>query len=261
MVVTTSLVHKDAHFVPVRLTLYRTPSSHTHSRMQTSTCASPYVPISTPLIHPLNNPLCPLVCQITVLPNADHQRGLHTGSCGPPPVPVRMDAEGSSTPLHPLNVSLFEELETGRGSSWQYELQQLKFANQRLHEELYALEGGSATAGAGAATSTTDVNGGSGLGSTSLGLPQSASSSSPLPLPPSSSALAPIPVSYPRTQLQCTSLMHSARPISHSSSSQTQSSLHSQHPPPSDWSSLTGANGHAPNPLKRTWQSDDGPTT
>ena len=35
---------------------------------------------------------------------------------------------------------MFEELDTSRGSSWQYELQQLKIANQRSYEELEALE-------------------------------------------------------------------------------------------------------------------------
>ena len=35
---------------------------------------------------------------------------------------------------------MFEELNTSRESSWQYELQQLKFANQRLYEELEALK-------------------------------------------------------------------------------------------------------------------------
>ncbi|KAF8841451.1 hypothetical protein BDN67DRAFT_980355 [Paxillus ammoniavirescens] len=262
MIVTTSLVHKDARFIPVRLVFYRTPWSHTHSRIRTQTsCTSPCVAISTPLIHPLNNPLCPLVCQVTVLPDADHQHDVDAGLCGAPPVSVQMDADGSSTVIHPPRISLFEELETSRGSSWQYELQQLKFANQRLHEELHALEGASVSAGAGAATSTTEVNSGSGLGSASLSLPKSPSTSS-LPLLSSSSAFVPISVSYPRTQsqqLHYTSPMHSTRPISHSSSSQ--SSLHSQHPPSSDWSSLTGANGHAPNPLKRAWQSDDGPTT
>ncbi|KAG1730863.1 uncharacterized protein EDB91DRAFT_1307338 [Suillus paluster] len=37
-------------------------------------------------------------------------------------------------------TDVFEELDTARGSSWQYELQQLRFANQRLCEEVDALE-------------------------------------------------------------------------------------------------------------------------
>ncbi|KZP33915.1 hypothetical protein FIBSPDRAFT_915924 [Athelia psychrophila] len=43
---------------------------------------------------------------------------------------------------HDAATNIFEELETGRGSSWQYELQQLKFANQRLANEVAALESG-----------------------------------------------------------------------------------------------------------------------
>ncbi|TFK19911.1 hypothetical protein FA15DRAFT_659489 [Coprinopsis marcescibilis] len=39
-----------------------------------------------------------------------------------------------------LSANIFEELETSRGSSWQYELQQLKYTNQRLMDEITALE-------------------------------------------------------------------------------------------------------------------------
>ncbi|KAK0489565.1 photoreceptor A [Armillaria luteobubalina] len=37
-------------------------------------------------------------------------------------------------------VALFGDLDTSRASSWQYELQQLRFANQRLSEEIRGLE-------------------------------------------------------------------------------------------------------------------------
>nr|BAO20282.1 white collar protein 1 [Grifola frondosa] len=47
--------------------------------------------------------------------------------------------------VHPLSDSVFQELEIARGSSWQYELQQLKYANQRLQEEVAALEAGVAS--------------------------------------------------------------------------------------------------------------------
>jgi hypothetical protein len=62
----------------------------------------------------------PVICQIRALDS--------------PPLP----ASHSFAHLHHTNV--FEELETNRGSNWQYELQQLKFANQRLMEEIEALE-------------------------------------------------------------------------------------------------------------------------
>lgn len=39
-----------------------------------------------------------------------------------------------------VSVGMFEELAISRGSSWQYELQQLRFANVRLREELLAFE-------------------------------------------------------------------------------------------------------------------------
>ncbi|KAF9266726.1 hypothetical protein L218DRAFT_955835 [Marasmius fiardii PR-910] len=43
--------------------------------------------------------------------------------------------------LHPLDEDVFQPLDTNRGSSWQYELQQLRFANDRLKEEIKVLEG------------------------------------------------------------------------------------------------------------------------
>ncbi|KAF9239897.1 hypothetical protein BU15DRAFT_46272 [Melanogaster broomeanus] len=202
---------------------------------------------------------------------------MDAGSLGPPsaPVQMQMNADVSSSFMHPSNTSLFEELDTGRGSSWQYELQQLKFANQRLHEELYALEGANTNTspGAGTATTTTGVNGGNdnmsggsgGLKSTSLSLSQFSSSS----LHPSSSSalpqgsgshthMQPRQPQQPQTQPHCTPLIH---PNTFSSSSHEPNSLHSQDPPSSDWSSLAGANGHGPNPLKRTWHSEGGPMT
>ncbi len=39
-----------------------------------------------------------------------------------------------------VSVNMFEDLAISRGSSWQYELQQLRFANVRLREELLAFE-------------------------------------------------------------------------------------------------------------------------
>jgi hypothetical protein len=42
--------------------------------------------------------------------------------------------------IHSLDSDVFEQLETTRGTSWQYELQQLKFANQRLSQEIHDLE-------------------------------------------------------------------------------------------------------------------------
>lgn len=42
--------------------------------------------------------------------------------------------------VHSHTANVFEELETARKTSWQYELQQLKFANRRLLEEVETLE-------------------------------------------------------------------------------------------------------------------------
>jgi hypothetical protein len=39
---------------------------------------------------------------------------------------------------HPASSNLFEELETTRGTSWQYELHQLRLLNRRLKEDVGA---------------------------------------------------------------------------------------------------------------------------
>ena len=60
-----------------------------------------------------------------------------------PSIIIQVKAWGSTTTQdipYPHDADVFEELDTSRGSSWQYELQQLKFANQRLYEELEALK-------------------------------------------------------------------------------------------------------------------------
>ncbi|KAF5345115.1 hypothetical protein D9756_011463 [Leucocoprinus leucothites] len=48
-------------------------------------------------------------------------------------------ASSSASLVHSLNSDVFEELDTNRDSSWQYEIQQIRFANQRLEDEIAAL--------------------------------------------------------------------------------------------------------------------------
>ncbi|KAA1472360.1 hypothetical protein DENSPDRAFT_175916 [Dentipellis sp. KUC8613] len=59
--------------------------------------------------------------------------------------PVVCQLKCTSTPSHPMSGSsgrenVFQELETLRSSSWQFELQQLKIENQRLCDEVEQLE-------------------------------------------------------------------------------------------------------------------------
>ncbi|KAH7918646.1 hypothetical protein BV22DRAFT_1024249 [Leucogyrophana mollusca] len=61
------------------------------------------------------------------------------GSC-PLVCQIKPAAMGKKAIMHDLATDVFDELDTARGTSWQYELQQLKFANQRLMEEVDALE-------------------------------------------------------------------------------------------------------------------------
>lgn len=158
----------------------------------------------------------------------------------------RIDVPGSArtrhTHTHPGDAVLFEELDTARGSSWQYELQQLKFANQRLHEELDALEGtGSTTPGS---EVTVDNSGGSSSDVASLSASNDIHGGSATPnhvyqslLPPSTTMSYPHDV--PRGQVH---RAHS--PVN----------LHEMFP--TSWTSFLGAQGIS-NPLKRTWNSDD----
>ncbi|KAG1771351.1 hypothetical protein EV702DRAFT_977382 [Suillus placidus] len=98
-----TMLRKDRSTVHVRLAIYRPPAPTLNS--------TPSQAPSPSLAHPL-------VIQITVLNNSS----------------------SSNTLIHAEANDVFEELDTTRGSSWQYELQQLRFANQRLCEEVDALE-------------------------------------------------------------------------------------------------------------------------
>lgn len=98
-----TMLRKDRSTVHVRLVIYRPPTPTTNS---------------TPSQMPSPSLAYPLVIQITVLSTSS----------------------GSNTLIHAEANDVFEELDTARGSSWQYELQQLRFANQRLCEEVDALE-------------------------------------------------------------------------------------------------------------------------
>ncbi|KAI9573349.1 hypothetical protein HD554DRAFT_861105 [Boletus coccyginus] len=254
-VVTTSLVHRDLHVVPVRLVFYRTPL---HDKRPPSSTLSASVTSTPPRIHPLNNPLCPIVCQATVLSTAEYQSSKDTDTgFGPKPrrapsqVQIQTDndnedyTEEPGPSLRSANASLFEGLAAVRGSSWQYELQQLKFENQRLHEELHALEAACARSGTGTGTSSSTAGHITGA---PLGQPCSSSSST---------TAAP---RQPQIQPHYTPLAHSTLSAS-LSSLRPPNRLHEQDPPSSDWSSLAGANGQGPNPRKRSWHSEDGPTT
>jgi hypothetical protein len=81
LVVTTSLVHRDLHMVPVWLPFDRTPWSDTHAASSTSSIGV----TSMPPIHPLNKPLCPVVCQAIVLSTTEYQSNNTNSGFGPRP--------------------------------------------------------------------------------------------------------------------------------------------------------------------------------
>ncbi|EIW70466.1 hypothetical protein TREMEDRAFT_73480 [Tremella mesenterica DSM 1558] len=51
-------------------------------------------------------------------------------------VQVKVVGSTSRPIVHPGNANMFEELETTRGTSWQYELHQLRLLNRRLKEDI-----------------------------------------------------------------------------------------------------------------------------
>ncbi|TDL16156.1 hypothetical protein BD410DRAFT_646025 [Rickenella mellea] len=112
-------------------------------------------------------PRAPVVCQFKVIGEAGTDGMANTNGMAPMPMgssfPSSSSLSGAISDAHMASSSLgananananaapgrivhahgtnvFEELEVGRETSWQYELQQLKFANRRLMEEVEALE-------------------------------------------------------------------------------------------------------------------------
>ncbi|KAF8551884.1 hypothetical protein OG21DRAFT_1512201 [Imleria badia] len=157
------------------------------------------------------------------------------------------EIEGPGPLTQSSDASLFEEPETVQGSSWQYELQQLRSANQRSHEELHALEGAFAKGGPGVGSGTSS--------STTVHIAAVPFRQSCSPCPSSVSVatiLIPRQPQLSQIQIHYTPWMRSNLSMS----------LFSRADPPSwDWSSLAGGNGQGRNPLKRSWRSEDGPMT
>ncbi|KAL4079362.1 PAS domain-containing protein [Scleroderma citrinum] len=219
-ILTSTIIHRDTHPVPVRIVFYRTPHAHTH-------------PQTGGLANSQGSPLCPLVCQVSVLP-LDMFTGMVSSVTSPSLGEAGTCVDGSMDPgsartrsIRPGDATLFEELDTARGSSWQYELQQLKFANQRLHEELDALEG----AGPGTASSS--------------GVPMSNSEGGGVVSLPSSSDIL-IPGASPTPNR-----LHACGQVHHGHLHMNPHELN-----PTDWPSLLDTHRMS-NRLKRTWNSDD----
>jgi len=84
---------------------------------------------------------CPFPVQIIL-----YRSQKQTSATWPMPMICQIKREDLFSPPVPPTLTrshcadIFEELDTRRGSSWQYELQQLKFANKRLIEETDTFE-------------------------------------------------------------------------------------------------------------------------
>ncbi|KAF7798496.1 hypothetical protein EIP86_009717 [Pleurotus ostreatoroseus] len=85
-----------------------------------------------------------LVDAVYYCPRAEAGAGAHGAQRRPLVCQVKLHSAAASQSQalsHAPADEVFEELDVARGSSWQYELQQLKYANQRLLEEIGELEG------------------------------------------------------------------------------------------------------------------------
>ncbi|KZT64653.1 hypothetical protein DAEQUDRAFT_600045 [Daedalea quercina L-15889] len=111
--VNCDMKRKDGTQLLVRVTFYRPPDNG---------ASWPDIPIAGSSRSP---PPRPVVCQVRQL-NVDG---------------IDLTPGMGSRLVHPRHDSVFDELGARRESSWQYELQQLKFENERLREEVESLEG------------------------------------------------------------------------------------------------------------------------
>jgi PAS domain-containing protein len=112
---------KDGTLIQVELTIYRSPRDPLVDALPTTTTKNTISP-------------SPLVYRIKLV---DPSAYLQSSSSSATP----LSSSNDLNLVHPLEENIFQDLETSRNSSWQYELQQLRFANQRLEEEIKTLEG------------------------------------------------------------------------------------------------------------------------
>lgn len=113
---------KDDTLIQVELVIYRSPRDPLVDALPTTTTKNTISP--SPLVYRIKS----------VDPSAYLQ--LSSSSSATP-----LSSSSNLNLVHPLEENIFQDLETSRNSSWQYELQQLRFANQRLEEEIKTLEG------------------------------------------------------------------------------------------------------------------------
>lgn len=117
-------VGQQTNFNPKRIvhdTIHRASANHSQIAFEMKKKDGSGLQVTMALYHsidPLANPPEPVICQVKVTQATSIV------------VPV----------VHPAASDIFEEMDATRNTSWQYELQQLKFANQRLLEEVELLE-------------------------------------------------------------------------------------------------------------------------
>lgn len=113
---------KDDGLIQVDLIIYRSPRDPLVDALPTTTTKNTISP-------------SPLVYRIKLVDPSAYLQSSSSSSA------ASLSSNNDLNLAHPLEENMFQDLETSRNSSWQYELQQLRFANQRLEEEIKTLEG------------------------------------------------------------------------------------------------------------------------
>lgn len=133
---------KDGGVVSVKVLFFR-PEPSTPFTSESSSSSGSGLYASTGSISGHNNPSRPIVCHIRVTTpssSGTFQHSVSSTNASASPAPSASAQTGPGSRRHPASEDVFEEINPTKDTSWQYELQQLKYTNQRLVEEVRELE-------------------------------------------------------------------------------------------------------------------------
>lgn len=135
VMITHKLVKRSGEQVDVITILY---TSKSDPRDDSSPSSSSESPASSTGDHRSQSQPAFLVAQIKLLtPSSIPNNLLPTSTTSPNPVAIS-NLTNARPIAHAGSSNLFEELETTRGTSWQYELHQLRLLNRRLKDDVLA---------------------------------------------------------------------------------------------------------------------------
>ncbi|KAL5480716.1 hypothetical protein ACEPAI_9656 [Sanghuangporus weigelae] len=139
---TCQMKKRDGEIVWMQLSLYanesRTASGRIIVQFKLLSASNPTFPTQSSS-HPFSptsfiNPSYPFSF------NPPHSYSSYSYNMSGRPTATTTTTTTAGRILHQPNTNVFAEFETHRGTSWQYELQQLKYANDKLRQEVTILE-------------------------------------------------------------------------------------------------------------------------